>query len=185
MAIMTTGRPLSAVVRALHDRIDPPEGHRVEIVEGNITVTAKPFGRHASIVRWIRMAIEPTLPPEEFGFYENLTCEEPEIDRYIPDLGMWPVEYIDSDEEWVFSAEMCAFAVEVTPPGQAERDYAKAAGYARSGVPVYLIVDRTRRICVVLTEPEGGAYKNRHEEPFGKAITLPLDQPVTIETSKY
>jgi hypothetical protein len=39
------------------------------------------------------MAIEPTLPPEEYGFYENLMCEE-----------------------WVFAAEMCALAVEATLP---------------------------------------------------------------------
>jgi len=199
MAVMTTERPESeedaasqddprrhaAVVRALHDQIDPPEGWRVEIVEGDITVAATPFGKHASIIRRIRMAIEPTLPPEEYGFYENLTCEEPEIDRYIPDLGMWPVEYIDSDEEWIFSAEKCAFAAEVTSPGQVKRDYAKSAGYARSGVPVYLIVDRTRHACVVLTEPEDGGYKNRHEEPFGKPVTLPLNPPVTIDTSKF
>ena len=199
MAVMTTERPpfdedahshddrreSAAVVRALHDQLDAPQGYRVEIIEGAIIVSPTPTGKHASIIRRIRMAIEPTLPSEEYGFYENLTCEEPEIDRYVPDLGVWPVEYIDSDEDWVFSGEMCVFAAEVTSPNQAKRDYAKAAGYARSGVPVYLIVDRARRSCVVLTEPEGGAYKNRHEEPFGKPVTLPLDPPVTIDTSKF
>jgi Uma2 family endonuclease len=199
MAVMTMERPESdeesdgyddprqraAVIRALHDQLDPPEGYRVEIIEGNITVAATPFGRHASIIRRVRMAIEPTLPPEEYGFFENLTCQEPEIDRYIPDLGVWPVDYIDSDEDWVFSAEQCAFAAEVTSPGQTKRDYSKAAGYARSRVPVYLIVDRARRVCVVLTEPEGGVYKNRHEEPFGKPVTLPLGTPVTIDTSRF
>jgi Uma2 family endonuclease len=199
MAIMTTERPDSeedaashddprgraAVVRALHDQLDPPEGWRVEIVEGTITVAATPFGKHASIIRRIRMAIEPTLPPEEYGFYENLPCEEPEIDRYVPDLGVWPVEYVDRDDQWVFEAEMCALAIEVTSPDQAKRDYAKAAGYARAGVPVYLIVDRTLRVCVVLTEPEDGTYKNRHEEPFGKPVSLPLEPPVTLDTSDF
>lgn len=199
MAVMTTERPGSGedatshedarqratVVRALHDQLDPPEGWRVEIVEGTITVAATPFGRHASIIRRIRMAIEPTLPPEEYGFYENLTCEEPEIDRYVPDLGVWPVGYVDRDDQWVFEAEMCVLAIEVTSPDQAKRDYAKAAGYARAGVPVYLIVDRTLRVCVVLTEPEGGAYKNRHEEPFGKAVSLPLATPLLLDTSGF
>jgi hypothetical protein len=196
VAVMTTARPpfeedahshedrreSAAVVRALHDRLDAPQGYRVEIIEGAIIVSPTPIGKHASI---IRMAIEPTLPAEEYGLYENLTCEEPEIDRYVPGLGVWPVEYIDSDEDWVFSGEMCVFAAEVTSPRQANRYYAKAAGYARSGVPVYLIVDRARRTCVVLTEPESGAYKNRHEEPFGKPVALPLDPPVTIDTSKF
>lgn len=199
MALMTVERPESeedearqddlrqraAVIRALHDQLDPPEGYRVEIIEGSITVAATPFGKHASIVRWIRMAIEPTLPPDEFGFFENLTCEEPEIDRYVPDLGVWPVDFIDSEDDWIFDAELCAFAGEVTSPGQVKRDYAKAAGYARAGVPVYLLVDRARRVCVVMTEPEGGVYKNRHEEPFGKPVALPLETPVTIDTSRF
>ena len=199
MAMMTTERPGSeddaasrddsrrraAVIRALHDQLDPPEGWQVEIVEGTITAAAPAFGKHASIIRRIRMAIEPTPAPEEYGFYENLTCEEPEVDRYVPDLGIWPVEYIDRDDECVFAAEMCALAVEVPSPDQAQRDYAKAAGYARAGVPVYLIVDRTRRVWVMLTEPEGGTYKNRHEEPFGKPVTLPLEPPITIDTEKF
>jgi hypothetical protein len=120
----------------------------------------------------------------EYGFYENLPCEEPEIDRYVPDLGVWPVEYVDRDDQWVFEAEMCALAIEVTSPDQAKRDYAKAAGYARAGVPVYLIVDRTLRVCVVLTEPEGGGTRIGMRA-VRQAGHLPLDPPVTLDTSDF
>jgi Uma2 family endonuclease len=172
------------VVRALHDELDPPEGYRVEIVEGKIEVSSSPFGKHAYILMKIRRAIEPSLPAE-FGLFENTTLEEPEVDRYIPDLAAWPVALIDTETEWAFPGEECPFAVEVTSPDQERRDYAKAAGYARSGVPVYLLVDRKRRVCVLCTEPADGQYAEHHEIPFGKPVTLPLETPVTIETSDF
>ena len=116
--------------------------------------------------------------------FENITCEEPEVDRYIPDLAVWPVEVIKWDE-WVFAGEMCLFAAEVTTPQQEKRDYAKASRYARSGIPTYLVVDRARRVCTLFIEPKGGRYRERHEVPFGKPVTLPLDTPVTLDTSDF
>lgn len=57
--------------------------------------------------------------------------------------------------------------------------------YARSGIPVYLLVDGGQRVSVVFTEPEGDRYRSRHEYPFGKPVTLPLETPVTIDTSEF
>ena len=184
MAVMAIERPLSAVVRALHDQLDPPKGYRVEIIEGKIEVAATPFGMHADILLQIREAVAPTLP-REIGLYENTTLEEPEVDRYQPDLAAWPRELIRTETEWVFPGNLCLLAVEVTSPDQERRDYAKAAGYARAGAPVYLVVDRKQRVCAVFTEPEGDRYRNRHEVPFGKPVTLPLETPATIETSGF
>jgi Uma2 family endonuclease len=198
MAVMTMEQPVptdgeaareedrqrAAVVRALHDQLDPPEGYRVEIIEGKIDVASTPFGKHAFILMRLRRMIEPSLPLE-FGLFENTTLEEPQVDRYIPDLVAWPVALIDTETEWAFPGEECPLAVEVTSPDQERRDYAKALGYARSGVPVYLLIDRKRRICVVFTEPEGDQYRTRHEAPFGKPLILPLETPVTIDTSDF
>jgi len=184
MAVMTIEQPLSAVVRALHDELDPPEGYRVEIIEGKIDVAASPFGMHADILLQIREAVAPALP-REIGLYENTTLEEPEVDRYQPDLAAWPRELIRTETEWVFPGDQCLLAIEVTSPDQERRDYAKGAGYARAGTPIYLIVDRKRSVCIVHAEPAGGQYTERYETPFGKPITLPLETPVTIETSDF
>jgi Uma2 family endonuclease len=198
MTVMTMDRPESAadaawhdesrrraaVVRALHDEIDPPEGYRVEIVEGKIEVSSSPFGMHAYIVAKVRRAVMHSLPVE-FELYENTTLEEPATDRYIPDLAVWPVALMQTDTEWAFPGDQCLLAVEVTSPHQERRDYGKAAGYARSGVPIYLLVDPKQRACVLFTEPENDRYRTRHEVPFGKPVTLPLDPPVTIDTSEF
>jgi Uma2 family endonuclease len=184
MAVMTTERPLAAAVRAIHDEIVPPEGYRVEIVEGKIEVSSTPGGKHAYILLLIRSAITPTLPAH-YGLFENTTLEEPDVDRYIPDLAVWPISLINSEVAWAFRGDDCLLAVEVTTPDQERRDYAKFAGYARSRVPVYLLVDRKQRMCVLFTEPEGNRYRDRHEYPFGKPVTLSLDPPVTVETSEF
>lgn len=197
MSVVTRERPLceqdeeathptrkhASVLRAVYAEINPPEGYRVEIVEGQITVSPTPAPRHAFIVGLIRSAVEAVLP-SEYGAYENVSCQEPEIDCYIPDLGVWPRELMRS-EKWALPGEQCRLALEVTSPGQAKRDYAKAAGYARSGIPVYLLVDRGRQVCVVHSEPHGGEYREKHEVPFGKPVTLPLDPPITLETADF
>ena len=73
-------------------------------------------------------------------------------------------------------------AVEVTSSGQEDRDYAKAAGYARAGVPVYFLVDRKRRRCVLHTDPEARTYRTIQATDFGKPLTIPLETPVDLTT---
>ena len=177
-------RKLAEVRRDLHDQLDPPEGYRVEIVEGEIVVSPSPIGKHALIIADIKRAAASSLRPG-LELVERVTLEEPELSRYEPDLGLWPRKLLDTETARVFPGDACAFVVEVTSPNQEQRDYSKAKGYARSGIPVYLLVDRASRVCVVFTEPEGDRYRNRHETPFGKPVTLPLDTPVTLETADF
>ena len=176
-------RRFAAAIRAIHHQIDPPPGWRVEIIEGQIVVSAAPTPARAYIIEIVRTAVAGTLPPR-YGAYENIGFEEPEIDRYIPDLSVWPRQALRSAIAQPRPG-MCELAVEVAPPQQSESHYAKAEGYARCGIPVYLIVDQTDGICVVFTEPEDGTYKNRHQEPFGKPVSLPLEPPVTLDTSDF
>lgn len=197
MAVMTeertdaengTDRPTgpqqrAEVVRALHDQLDPPKGWRVEIVEGELVVSPAPTPAHGYIIEIIRTAVAASLPPI-YGAYENIEFEEPVSDRYIPDLVVWvrkALRGLTGRPDPAF----CALAVEVASPHRERRDYAKAEGYARCGIPVYLLVDRASRVCVVFTEPEGERYRTRHETPFGKPVALPLDPPVTIETAEF
>jgi Uma2 family endonuclease len=197
MAVMTTERPDSeedavwqndrrryaAEVRALHDQLDPSAGWRVEIIEGQLVVSPAPMPAHGYIVEVIRTAVAKSLPATH-GAFEGIELEEPETDRYIPDLAVWPRKVLRGGSARP-RPETCALAVEVTSPGQAKRDYAKAEGYARCGIPVYLLVDQTRGACVVFTEPVGERYRNRHEVLFGEVVTLPLETPVTIDTSEF
>lgn len=175
---------LMDVVQSIHDGLELPEGYRAEIVGGQIAVAASPFGMHAYILLEIRDATMGRLP-QGHRLYENVTVEEPDGDRYIPDLALLPDALMRTRRQWIFAMGMCRLVVEVTSPGQEDRDYRKTVGYARAGVPVYLIVDQKRRRCVVYSEPEGDKYDRVTEVPFGKDVALPLEAPITIDTSGF
>jgi Uma2 family endonuclease len=132
MAVMTIDRTApvpddsgkrAEALRDLHDQIDPPEGYRVEIVEGEIVVSPSPFGKHALIIADIKRAAASSLPPG-LELVERITLEEPELSRYEPDLGLWPRELLNTETGWVFPGNACALAVEVTSPSR------RAAGTA-------------------------------------------------------
>lgn len=175
---------LMDVVQSIHDGLELPEGYRAEIVGGQVSVVASPFGMHAYIVAQIRRAATDVLPADHY-LYENVTLEEPDGDRYIPDLALLPDALMRTRRQWIFPMGMCRLAVEVTSPGQEDRDYLKAAGYARAEIPVYLIVDQKRRRCVVHSEPEGDKYTDVTVVPFGQNVTLPLDTRITVDTSRF
>jgi Uma2 family endonuclease len=173
----TADDALRDIVRSIHDDLGLPDGYRAEIIGGNIVVAATPFRKHAYIVKRISRTVDATLLPE-YEVFENITLEEPEIDRYIPDVAALPVAMMRddaADTEWVIEASHCAFAAEVTSPGQEARDYAKANGYARGGVPVYLLVDRKARRCVIYTDPGPDGYGTELPVPFGNPVTLTFE----------
>jgi Uma2 family endonuclease len=172
------------VVQSIHDSLELPDGFRAEIIGGQITVAASPFGIHADILQDIRDAALSSLRPG-YRLYENVTLEEPDGDRYIPDLALLPRAAVRARHQWVFPTGMCRLAVEVTSPGQEDRDYRKTTGYARAGVPIYLIVDQKRRRCVVQSEPVGDKYGIVTEVPFGQDVTVPLETEFIIDTSAF
>jgi len=132
----------------------------------------------------LRDAVAPSLPAA-YGLFENVTLEEPEIDRYVPDLAAWPLKLMHSDTQWALPGDQCLLAVEVTLSTQARREYAKTSGYARAHVPVYLVVDNTERRCLLYQEPDSDRYRARREVPFGRPVTLPLDPPVAFDASEF
>src|SRR5690606_9266691 len=65
-------------------------------------------------------------------------------------------------------------AVEIVSPGSVRRDYEEKAGfYAVAGIPLYLIFDPYRAVCVRMGSPEAGAYLRREERPYGGEVVLP------------
>lgn len=175
---------LRDVVQSIHDDLELPEGYRAEIIGDQITVAASPFGSHAFILQEIRDAAHGRLP-HGHRLYDNVTLQEPDGDRYIPDLALLPDALMRNRRQWIFPMGLCLLAVEVTSPGQEEREYLKANGYARARTRVYLIVDQARRRCFVHSEPEGDKYAEVTEVPFGEDVLLPLVRPIALDTSKF
>jgi len=181
------GPTLIEVVHKIHDELELPEGYTAQIIKGQLVIMATPSAQHAYIVGEIEDALRVGLPAG-LRTYQNTTGRDPEGDRYIPDLGIWPKALLRSmGDEWLFDATKLLLAVEVTSSGSESHDYDKIEGYAHAGVPIYLIVDRKRRRCVLFTEPAPtkGVYQTTHTADFGEPITIPLETPVVIDTSEF
>ena len=169
------------VVHSVHDELELPDGFRAEIMEGQLFIGATPNIKHARIIRSIDVALTAAIP-EAYECYQIVTGQDPEGDRYVPDLGVWPKAALGEAEGWLMNTADLLLAVEVTSSGREDRDYAKAAGYARAGVPVYFLVDRKRRRCILHTEPGAGSYRTIQPTDFGKPVTIPLETPVELGT---
>jgi hypothetical protein len=172
-------------VTTSHDIIEMlPDDVQAEVIEGDVIVNAAtPAGRHAKIVLAVRRAF---MRSGITSLYENTTLlVEPDEAEYVPDLALWPDDLIDGDD-WEFPADECGFVLEVVSgdrPGRRQRDYGKASGYARGGVPVLLIVDASTEMCLLLTQPRNGEYTVRKTARFGEPLVIPIgDTGVTLPT---
>jgi Uma2 family endonuclease len=172
---------LGDAIRDAHNGLDTPEGVRAEVIGGSIILSPSPQAQHQSVVKRVQKALLKVFDVD--WMFENATIGVPIVDRYIPDLAIWPFEYIDHAEGWVFASEECLFVLEVTSPRQESRDYAKAAGYSRGNVPVYLLVDRKARECVLHTDPSPTGYRTTASTPFGDPVELPFG--AVVDTSEF
>lgn len=180
--------PILEDVVSAHDIFEMlPSGVHAEVIEGEVIVNAAtPAGRHALIIQAVRDAFASRGIR---NLYENTTVLiEPDEDAYVPDLARWPVEVLQTDA-WEFPASECLFALEVVSgdrAGKRERDYRKAAGYARGGVPVLLIIDAAERVCTLYTEPKGSEYLARRITAFGEPVVIPAGAfGVTLDTDNW
>lgn len=161
-----------------------PDDVHAEVIEGEVIVNAAtPTGRHAKIVLAVRRAFARHGID---NLFENTTLlVEHDEAEYVPDLARWPENLIDGDT-WEFPAADCSFALEVVSgsrPGRREREYQKASGYARGGVPVFLLIDPVERTCTMFTEPKADGYSVRQIVKFGEPLSIPAgDGAVELAT---
>lgn len=161
-----------------------PDDVHAEVIEGEVIVSAAtPAGRHAKIVLAVRRAFARRGID---NLFQNTTLiVEHDETEYVPDLARWPESLIDGDI-WEFPAAHCAFVLEVVSgdrPGRRERDYQKASGYARGGVPLFLLIDPVEEACTLFTEPRAGDYSVRQIMKFGETLSIPAgDGTVELAT---
>jgi Uma2 family endonuclease len=118
---------------------------------------------------------------------------------YIPDLMILDDQlYREASREHRIVPDQIEMVVEVTSPSNAgsDRRPAKASaklnkwrGYARVGVPYYLLVDRDpQRACITLysiPDSATGAYLQEESWKFGETVRLPEHFGVAIPTDEW
>ncbi|MFJ9454795.1 Uma2 family endonuclease [Kitasatospora sp. NPDC101447] len=152
-------------------------GHRVEVLGGEVSVEPAPDMRHARILkRVVRACHDAGLDDGIVEVFQRLAIRLPTgpDDFAMPDLSIVDAS---SDDHVVaydcYDPKVFRLVLEVTSAALCSDLTRKPAAYALAGVPAYVIVDRTDRRVVVLTEPEGGGYRQRVVRRPGQVFTLP------------
>ncbi|MFE0105149.1 Uma2 family endonuclease [Streptomyces sp. NPDC059009] len=172
----------------LWEEMDWPEGSKVEIIDGVITVSPSPANQHHAIAEKVQRSLYFGLP-EDRGIYPTLPVALPlGVAMPIPDLVVAPVADVATPGTCI-PARAAELVVEVTSPGNAHYDrITKAACYARSAIPLYLLIDRWAPGGPTITlygEPTGDVYRTLSACKFGETIKLPAPFDLDLDTSRF
>lgn len=172
----------------LWEETDAPEGCKVEIIEGIVTVAPPPVNHHNYIASKVHRALLPALP-EACEVYQTLNVAVPSrVGLYIPDVVVVPDEAALEEGNYV-PAGVAELAVEITSKSNAVNDrVAKLAGYASAAIPLYLLIDAFASGGPTITlygEPNNGHYRVLQAGKFGETFHLPAPFDLKLDTSAF
>ncbi|POX42024.1 hypothetical protein C3486_07080 [Streptomyces sp. Ru73] len=165
-----------------------PKGWRVELIEGQIHVVPPPNGRHEEIVTEVVDQVAGRRKDRALRTYTGIGLHIPRASgtgKVIPDLIIAPKGSFDTDALWHDPGPVLLVG-EVTSDSTAANDrIKKLQGYARAGIPCYLLIDRTAGSAVLCTEPAGDHYGRVETVEFSKVLTLPEPLGFDLDTSEF
>ncbi|WP_030345739.1 Uma2 family endonuclease [Streptomyces sp. NRRL S-1022] len=170
------------------EEMEWPEGSKVEIIEGIVTVSPAPAYRHNLIAEGIQRRLYSVIP-DDWGIFQTLAISVPSrLGMLIPDLVVAPrQERPESDSH--LPAALAELVVEVTSKSNAGHDrVSKPAAYATAGIPLYLLVDRWAPGGPTVTlygEPKGDVYRVLKAVKFGDPVELPEPFGLTLDTGEF
>ncbi|MFF3271621.1 Uma2 family endonuclease [Streptomyces chrestomyceticus] len=164
-----------------------PKGWRVELIEGEIHVVPPPAGRHEEIVSELSGQVRDHR--KDLGRYTNLGLSVPgstSTGKVIPDLAVAPKGSFDDDIGF-HDPSPVMLVVEVLSSSTAGNDrIKKLRGYARAGIPCYLLIDRAADLATLCAEPSGDQYLKVCEINLAeKVISLPDPLNFDLDTTQF
>ncbi|WP_221347762.1 Uma2 family endonuclease [Streptomyces beigongshangae] len=165
-----------------------PEGGKVEIIEGVVTVSPTPANQHNLIADAVQRRLCSAIP-EDRGIFQTLSIAVPSrLGMSIPDLVVVPTAEVDGPGTYI-PAAAAELVVEVTSKSDAQHDrIGKPAAYAAAGIPLYLLIDRWAPGGPTVTlygEPRGDVYRVLHAGKLGEQIVLPDPFGLKLDTSVF
>ncbi|MEU6352835.1 Uma2 family endonuclease [Streptomyces sp. NPDC047072] len=165
-----------------------PRGWRVELIEGEICVTPPANGEHEEFVSEVSDQVAVRRTDRSLRNYTGIGLDVPgasETGHVVPDLVVAPKGSFDDKEKWHVPSAVLLVA-EITSTSTADRDRdKKMLGYARAGIPVYLLIDREEAEVVVFSEPSGEEYARSSKYKMGLAVPLPAPLGFEIDTAEF
>ncbi|WP_420034422.1 Uma2 family endonuclease [Streptomyces sp. cg28] len=165
-----------------------PDGWRVELIEGEIHVTPPANGEREEYVSEVNRQVTLRQRSQELRNYSGIGLNVPgasQTGHVIPDLVVAPKGTFDNKEEWHDPAPVL-MVVEVTSDSTAGNDRVKKIrGYARAGIPVYLLIDREAGQVTVCASPEGDDYATKSSYKTGLTVPLPAPLGFDLDTAEF
>ncbi|MGW7437400.1 Uma2 family endonuclease [Streptomyces sp. NPDC054849] len=160
-------------------------GHRVEILQGRLTVTPPADGAHAESLTWLIEELSAAGARQAgLKYLQGIGLWLPSGpgDFAVPDLSLVEADYRDAHvEKNCFAPHAFRMVLEVTSSNWSDDLGTKVDCYAQAGVPVYLVADRRHDEAVLFTDPRAGAYRSRKPFKRGMSIPLPESTGITLE----
>ncbi|MER5868991.1 Uma2 family endonuclease [Streptomyces sp. NPDC002044] len=181
------GESWEGLVR-LWEGTNAPEGCKVEIIKGIVTVAPPPVNHHNYIAELVQEVLY-AAKPADCGIYQTLNIAvQSRIGLYIPDLAVVPRDVVQCKGNSV-PADAAELVVEITSKWNASNDrVAKLAGYAAAGVPLYLLIDpyvSGSPTVHLYGDPQDGTYRLLSVAKFGDPVRLPGPFDLTLDTSLF
>ncbi|MFH8593855.1 Uma2 family endonuclease [Streptomyces rimosus] len=170
------------------EQTNAPEGCKVEIIEGIVTVAPPPESDHNDTADELQRLLY-TVIPRDWGIYQTQGLVAPgKQGLFIPDLAVIPKKLLPRPRERQ-TADVAQLIVEITSRSNANHDRVeKLHAYAATGVPLYLLLDpwhSGRPTATLYGEPEGGSYRVLEMVKYGDELRLPAPFDVTVDTSLF
>ncbi|GHH82140.1 Uma2 family endonuclease [Streptomyces capitiformicae] len=165
-----------------------PRGWRVELIEGEICVTPPANGEHEEIVSELTEQVIDRRQDRSLRNYTGIGLNVPGASmtgHVVPDLVIAPKGTFDDSDEW-HDLSAVLLVAEVTSDSTADRDREKKIlGYARAGIPVYLLIDREEGEVTVHSEPSGDAFAKAAKYKLGLTVSLPGPLGFELDTAEF
>ncbi|MEX2974904.1 Uma2 family endonuclease [Streptomyces sp. C184] len=170
--------------------LETPTGFRAELIEGEIAVTPPPDGDHEDYLCTVfEQVTHRSATAMQSSGHKGLvlsTSGNRPADHVIPDATIAPraLRLFRGAPPWMPS-DGVVMVVEVTSSNPQRDRVAKRHGYARAGIPFYLLVDRGDATLTLFSEPSATDYAGHNTVPFGKPLPLPAPFSFDLETADF
>ncbi|MEV8598008.1 Uma2 family endonuclease [Streptomyces sp. NPDC052012] len=175
---LTLGEAADQLARAL-------PGHRVEILQGRLTVTPPPDGSHQLALTKLGRAFDHAGIVEtgrEWVQGVGLWLPTLPADFAIPDFSIVDEDFRDAHvTKNHYAPNVFRMVVEITSSNWSDDLGPKVECYAQAGIPVYLIVDRKHDEILLYTDPADGKYPDPQRFKRGQDVAVPESVGVRVE----
>jgi Uma2 family endonuclease len=176
-----------AELERLWYELEPPEGVRVELIDGELVVSPTGSVWHSGAVYGLTVELVKLAERRNWVIHTNLTAHiSPTRERLIPDLMVAPKDAAPFGECELLASGALLVAEVVSPWSQRRDRELKPRAYAQGGVPLYVLIDRFGDLPAVtlFSQPGEDGYGKRQVAAAGEPLRLPKPFAIALDTAR-